>query len=165
MEKIKNTNIYDIKAKTLMGIEKPMSDFKDKVLLIVNTASECGFAPQYLELQEIYDKYHQKGFEVLGFPSNQFNQEPLSDKDIYDFCRINYQVGFPMFSKVVVNGANAHPLFKFLVEKAPGFLNSKPIKWNFTKFLVDRNGNVIKRYAPITKPRSLEDKIKELLQE
>jgi glutathione peroxidase len=165
MEKINNKSIYDFSVKTIKGTEKSLSDYKGKVLLIVNTASECGFTPQYLELQELYDKFYHKGFEILGFPSNQFNQEPLSNEEINQFCRVNYEVGFPMFSKIVINGENAHPLFQFLVNKAPGFLNSKPIKWNFTKFLVDRNGNVIKRYAPITRPKNLEETIKELLEQ
>jgi glutathione peroxidase len=157
-------SIYDITVKTIRGEEKSMADYKGKVLLIVNTASKCGFTPQYKELQELYDEYKDKGFEVLGFPCNQFgHQEPGSESEIESFCQLNYGVTFPMFAKVDVNGANAHPLFVYLTEKAPGILGTKAIKWNFTKFLVDKNGNVISRFAPQTKPSELKQEIEKLL--
>ncbi|MBA2872360.1 glutathione peroxidase [Anoxybacillus calidus] len=157
-------SIYDMTVKTIRGEEKSMADYKGKVLLIVNTASKCGFTPQYKELQELYDEYKDKGFEVLGFPCNQFgHQEPGSESEIESFCQLNYGVTFPMFAKIDVNGANAHPLFVYLTEKAPGILGTKSIKWNFTKFLVDKNGNVISRFAPQTKPSELKQEIEKLL--
>jgi glutathione peroxidase len=157
-------SIYDFTVKTIRGEEKSMADYKGKVLLIVNTASKCGFTPQYKELQELYDEYKDKGFEVLGFPCNQFgHQEPGSESEIESFCQLNYGVTFPMFAKVDVNGANAHPLFVYLTEKAPGILGTKAIKWNFTKFLVDKNGNVVGRFAPQTKPSELKQEIEKLL--
>jgi glutathione peroxidase len=157
-------SIYDMTVKTIRGEEKSMADYKGKVLLIVNTASKCGFTPQYKELQELYDEYKDKGFEVLGFPCNQFgHQEPGSESEIESFCQLNYGVTFPMFAKIDVNGANAHPLFVYLTEKAPGILGTKAIKWNFTKFLVDKNGNVISRFAPQTKPSELKQEIEKLL--
>ncbi|WHX25214.1 glutathione peroxidase [Virgibacillus halodenitrificans] len=156
-------NVYDFSAKTLLGEEKSLSDYKGKVLLIVNTASECGFTPQFEGLQQLYDKYKEQGLEILGFPCNQFNnQDPGSNEEISEFCQRNYGVTFQMFSKVAVKGEQAHPLFSYLTEEAKGML-TKQIKWNFTKFLIDRNGNVIKRYAPQTKPESLEQDIEELL--
>jgi glutathione peroxidase len=157
-------SIYDFTVKTIRGEEKSMAEYKGKVLLIVNTASKCGFTPQYKELQELYDEYKDKGFEVLGFPCNQFgHQEPGSESEIESFCQLNYGVTFPMFAKVDVNGANAHPLFVYLTEKAPGILGTKSIKWNFTKFLVDKNGNVVGRFAPQTKPSELKQEIEKLL--
>ncbi|HZG59284.1 MAG TPA: glutathione peroxidase [Anoxybacillus sp.] len=157
-------SIYDFTVKTIRGEEKSMAEYKGKVLLIVNTASKCGFTPQYKELQELYDEYKDKGFEVLGFPCNQFgHQEPGSESEIESFCQLNYGVTFPMFAKVDVNGANAHPLFVYLTEKAPGILGTKAIKWNFTKFLVDKNGNVVGRFAPQTKPSELKQEIEKLL--
>jgi glutathione peroxidase len=157
-------SVYDFTVKTIRGEEKSMADYKGKVLLIVNTASKCGFTPQYKELQELYDEYKDKGFEVLGFPCNQFgHQEPGSESEIESFCQLNYGVTFPMFAKVDVNGANAHPLFVYLTEKAPGILGTKAIKWNFTKFLVDKNGNVVSRFAPQTKPSELKQEIEKLL--
>jgi glutathione peroxidase len=157
-------SVYDMTVKTIRGEEKSMADYKGKVLLIVNTASKCGFTPQYKELQELYDEYKDKGFEVLGFPCNQFgHQEPGSESEIESFCQLNYGVTFPMFAKIDVNGANAHPLFVYLTEKAPGILGTKSIKWNFTKFLVDKNGNVISRFAPQTKPSELKQEIEKLL--
>ncbi|MBD1223105.1 glutathione peroxidase [Virgibacillus halodenitrificans] len=156
-------NVYDFSAKTLLGEEKSLSDYKGKVLLIVNTASECGFTPQFEGLQQLYDKYKEQGLEILGFPCNQFNnQDPGSNEEISEFCQRNYGVTFQMFSKVDVKGEQAHPLFSYLTEEAKGML-TKQIKWNFTKFLIDRNGNVIKRFAPQTKPESLEQDIEELL--
>ncbi|AIF42344.1 glutathione peroxidase [Virgibacillus sp. SK37] len=156
-------NVYDFSAKTLLGEEKSLSDYKGKVLLIVNTASECGFTPQFEGLQQLYDKYKEQGLEILGFPCNQFNnQDPGSNEQISEFCQRNYGVTFQMFSKVDVKGEHAHPLFSYLTEEAKGML-TKQIKWNFTKFLIDRNGNVIKRFAPQTKPESLEQDIEEIL--
>jgi glutathione peroxidase len=157
-------SVYDFTVKTIRGEEKSMADYKGKVLLIVNTASKCGFTPQYKELQELYDEYKDKGFEVLGFPCNQFGQqEPGTESEIESFCQLNYGVTFPMFAKIDVNGANAHPLFVYLTEKAPGILGTKSIKWNFTKFLVDKNGNVVSRFAPKTKPSELKQEIEKLL--
>lgn len=156
-------SIYEISAKTSQGEEKSLADYKGKVLLIVNTASKCGFTPQYKELQELYEKYHESGLEVLGFPCNQFlNQEPGSDEEIQSFCQLNYGVTFPLFAKVNVNGPEAHPLFQYLKQHAPGFL-TKEIKWNFTKFLVDQEGKVLKRYSPTTAPKEIEKDIKRLL--
>ncbi|MFC4559953.1 glutathione peroxidase [Virgibacillus kekensis] len=156
-------NVYDFSAETITGETKSLKDYKGEVLLIVNTASECGFTPQFDGLQKLHDAYHPQGFEVLGFPCNQFNeQDPGSDEEIQSFCRKHYGVTFPMFSKVNVKGDNAHPLFVYLTEQAKGIL-TKQIKWNFTKFLVDRNGEVIERYAPQTKPESLQEDIENAL--
>ncbi|TCT19980.1 glutathione peroxidase [Melghiribacillus thermohalophilus] len=157
-------SVYDFKVVTIEGEEKPLSDYRGKVLLIVNTASKCGFTPQYRGLQKLYETYQDQGFEVLGFPCNQFaNQEPGTDEEIKQFCSVNYQVTFPMFSKVEVNGEQAHPLFTYLRKQAPGVLGISTIKWNFTKFLVDREGNVVKRFAPNTEPEQIEDDIKKYL--
>ncbi|WP_176694535.1 glutathione peroxidase [Paraliobacillus sp. PM-2] len=155
--------VYSYKVKTIDGENKSLADYQGNVLLIVNTASKCGFTPQYEGLQKLYDTYHQDGFEILGFPSNQFmNQEPGSDDDINSFCQRNYGVTFPMFSKIDVNGKTAHPLFRFLTKEAPGILTDQ-VKWNFTKFLVDTEGNVLKRYAPKTKPEEIEADIQQAL--
>ncbi|QWU17327.1 glutathione peroxidase [Paenibacillus sophorae] len=157
-------SVYDYHANTLRGQEESLSKYKGKVLLIVNTASKCGFTPQYKGLQEVYEKFKGRGFEVLGFPSNQFAaQEPGSSEEIQEFCQLNYGVSFPMYEKIDVNGDNAHPLYKYLTKEAPGALGSKSVKWNFTKFLVDREGHVLKRFAPTTTPESIEDEIKTLL--
>ena len=157
-------SIYDFLVKTIRGEEQSLADYKGKVLLIVNTASKCGFTPQYKELQELYEQYRDRGFVVLGFPCNQFgNQEPGTEEEIEQFCQVNYGVTFPMFAKVDVNGENAHPLFQYLKEKAPGVLGTKAIKWNFTKFLVDRNGNVVARFAPQTRPSELISEMEKLL--
>ncbi|MED4970660.1 glutathione peroxidase [Geobacillus sp. NFOSA3] len=157
-------SVYDFTVKTIRGEEQSLADYKGKVLLIVNTASKCGFTPQYKELQELYEQYRDRGFVVLGFPCNQFgHQEPGTEEEIEQFCQVNYGVTFPMFAKVDVNGENAHPLFQYLKEKAPGVLGTKAIKWNFTKFLVDRNGNVVARFASQTKPSELKNEIEELL--
>jgi glutathione peroxidase len=156
-------SLYDFSARLNNGKEKKLSDFKGKVLLIVNTASECGFTPQYQGLQEIYDRYKDRGFEVLGFPCNQFgHQEPGTDKDIQSFCQLNYGVTFPIFAKVDVNGENAHPVFQFLKSEKGGLLGDG-IKWNFTKFLVDVEGNVVDRYAPQTIPVRIAGDIEKLL--
>ncbi|MCZ0755122.1 glutathione peroxidase [Anoxybacillus sp. J5B_2022] len=157
-------SIYDFTVKTIQGDEKTLTEYKGKVLLIVNTASKCGFTPQYKELQELYEQYRDKGFVVLGFPCNQFgHQEPGTEEEIAQFCELNYGVTFPMFAKVDVNGEHAHPLFVYLTEKAPGVFGTKTIKWNFTKFLVDRNGNVVERFAPQTRPSELKKEIEKLL--
>ena len=157
-------SVYDYSAKTITGQDKAIADFKGQVLLIVNTASKCGFTPQFKGLEELYEKYKDKGLAVLGFPCNQFlNQDPADDAQISEFCELNYGVTFPMFAKIDVNGDNADPIFKHLTAAAPGLLGIKAVKWNFTKFLVDRNGKVISRYAPATKPEDIESDIKKLL--
>ncbi|MBM6619334.1 glutathione peroxidase [Bacillus suaedaesalsae] len=158
-------SIFDYKALTIKGEEKLLKDFEGKVLLVVNTASNCGFTPQLKELQELYESYKDQGFIILGFPSNQFmNQEPGSNQDIQEFCQLNYGVTFPMFGKIHVNGLNAHPLFTYLTEQEKGFLGLKAIKWNFTKFLINQQGEVIKRYSPSTSPLAIQKDIEELLQ-
>jgi glutathione peroxidase len=158
------TTVFDFSARTLAGRQASLSDHTGKVLLIVNTASKCGFTPQYAGLQKLHEKYHDQGLVVLGFPCNQFGQqEPGDAHDITRFCETNYGVGFPMFEKVDVNGAGAHPLFRHLKAAAPGLLGSESIKWNFTKFLVGRDGAVFKRYAPQTSPEDLQEDIERLL--
>jgi glutathione peroxidase len=157
-------SVYPFKVTTIKGEEVSLENYKGKVLLVVNTASECGLTPQYAELQKIYDQYKENGFTVLGFPCNQFgSQEPGSEEKISEFCSINYGVGFPMFAKVEVNGANAHPLFQYLKEEAPGDQESSDIAWNFAKFLVDRKGQVVSRYAPTVSPTDISDDIEKLL--
>ncbi|WP_025678172.1 glutathione peroxidase [Paenibacillus massiliensis] len=159
-------SIYEYTATSLRGETVDLSRYRGKVLLIVNTASKCGFTPQFQGLQELYNELHEQGLEILGFPSNQFaNQEPGSSDDIQEFCQINYGVTFPMFEKIKVNGDGAHPLFKHLASAAPGLLGSKAVKWNFTKFLVSRDGNVIKRYAPNTSPADIIPDIRQLLEQ
>ncbi|MGE3926328.1 MAG: glutathione peroxidase [Lautropia sp.] len=158
------TTLYDFSATTLSGKPKGLADYRGKVLLIVNTASKCGFTPQYAGLQQLHDAYAGRGLVVMGFPSNQFGQqEPGDSGEIAEFCELNYGVGFPMFDKVDVNGGDAHPLFKYLKSAAPGLLGSEAIKWNFTKFLVARDGTVFKRYAPQTTPEELKGDIEKLL--
>ncbi|WP_284455351.1 glutathione peroxidase [Alloalcanivorax xenomutans] len=148
--------IYDYNAATLDGEERSLADFKGKVLLIVNTASKCGFTPQYKGLQALYQRYKDRGLVVLGFPCNQFgHQEPGDEVEIGAFCEKNYGVDFPMFAKIDVNGSDAHPLYRYLKSEAPGLLGSEGIKWNFTKFLVDQSGRVVRRYAPKDKPEAL----------
>ncbi|AIQ22428.1 MULTISPECIES: glutathione peroxidase [Paenibacillus] len=157
-------SIYDFEVNTLRGAEESLSKYKGKVLLVVNTASKCGFTPQYKGLQEVYEKFKDRGFEVLGFPSNQFaGQEPGESDEIAEYCEINYGVTFPMFEKIDVKGDEAHPLFKYLSKEAPGVLGSKSVKWNFTKFLVDQEGRVLKRFAPKTTPQQIESYISKLL--
>ena len=157
-------SVYEHTAKTLAGKERSLADYKGQVLLVVNTASKCGFTPQFKGLEELYAKYKDRGLAVLGFPCNQFlSQDPGSDAEIGQFCELNYGVTFPMFSKIEVNGPGAHPLFKYLSEEAPGLLGSKSIKWNFTKFLIDREGNVVSRYAPSTDPEKIASDIEKLL--
>jgi glutathione peroxidase len=156
-------SVHQFSAQTQNDGKKPLSEYKDNVLLIVNTASECGFTPQFQGLQKLYEKYHSQGFEILGFPCNQFgNQDPGTDEEIVHFCQSNYGVTFPMFSKIDVKGENAHPLFAYLTDEAGGML-SKEIKWNFTKFLINKEGKVIKRYAPQTKPENIEQDIEKAL--
>jgi glutathione peroxidase len=157
-------SVYDFSAWTLSGHEKALADFKGKVLLIVNTASKCGFTPQYKGLEALYVKYRARGFEVLGFPCNQFlHQEPADGEEIQTFCERNFGVTFPLFEKIDVNGINAHPLFKYLTTAAPGLFGLRAIKWNFTKFLISRSGKPVKRYAPMTPPEKLEAVIEALL--
>jgi glutathione peroxidase len=156
--------IYTFKAKTLDGKEIGLDQFKGDVLLIVNTASKCGFTPQYAGLEALHKQYANKGLKVLGFPCNQFGaQEPGDSGEIHNFCQKNYGVDFQMFDKVEVNGKSAHPLYKYLTSAAPGVLGSEAIKWNFTKFLVDRNGNVVKRYAPDVAPEKIAPDIEKQL--
>lgn len=156
-------NIYDFKVKDSFGEEKSLSDYKGKVMLIVNTASKCGFTPQFEGLQKLYDEFAERGLEILGFPCNQFaGQDPGTNDEIRSFCMLNYGVSFTMFDKINVNGPNADPLYKFLKKEKKGALGSK-IKWNFTKFLIDRQGNVIERYASAIKPEDLKDDIVKLL--
>ena len=158
------TSVYDFSAQTIDGKTRTLADFKGKVLLVVNTASQCGFTPQYKGLEALHKKYSGRGFAVLGFPSNQFGQqEPGPDTEIAEFCETNFGVTFPMFSKVDVNGANAHPLYKYLTSAKKGLLGSEGIKWNFTKFMVDKDGVVIERYAPTTKPEDIEKDVERAL--
>ncbi|CAM4366209.1 glutathione peroxidase [Saccharibacillus endophyticus] len=157
-------SVYEYEARTSAGNEVKLSDYQGKVVLVVNTASKCGFTPQFQGLQELYDKYHDRGLEILGFPSNQFKeQDPGSNEEILEFCQLNYGVKFPMFEKVDVKGENAHPLFRYLSDEAPGLMGSKSVKWNFTKFLIDRDGKPVKRFAPQTSPDQLEKDIEKLL--
>lgn len=156
--------IYQFKAKAIDGEEISLKQFDGKVLLIVNTASKCGFTPQYRELQGLYEAYKEKGFSVLGFPCNQFmSQEPGTEADIKSFCELNYGVTFPMFAKIDVNGVYAHPLFVYIRKQTPGILGFNTVKWNFTKFLVDQKGNVVKRFAPNVKPSEIAKDIEALL--
>jgi glutathione peroxidase len=156
-------SLYDFSATLNNGKDKKLSAYKGKVLLIVNTASRCGNTPQYAGLQELYAKYHDRGFEVLAFPCNQFgHQEPGGDEEIKEFCEANYGVEFPLFSKIEVNGDEAHPLYKFLKSEKTGLLGDS-IKWNFTKFLVDKQGKVIDRYAPMTPPARIASDIERQL--
>lgn len=157
-------SIYDFKVKTMDGKMQALSTFKGNILLIVNTASKCGFTPQFKELQELYQMYKEEGFVVLGFPSNQFmSQDPGTNEEIKSFCEMNYGVTFPMFAKIDVNGKEADPLYQYLTKEAPGTLGVKAIKWNFTKFLIDRNGNVVDRYAPSTSPSEIKADIEKLI--
>lgn len=158
--------LYDFAVRRLDGSEATLADWRGKVLLIVNTASQCGFTPQYAGLEALYRKYKDRGFAVLGFPCNQFGaQEPGTAYEIGAFCEKNYGVSFPMFDKVDVNGPQAHPLFAHLKQEATGILGTDGIKWNFTKFLVDRDGKVITRYAPTTSPNALDSDVLALLEQ
>lgn len=158
------TDVYDFTARDIAGHDVPMADYRSKVLLIVNTASQCGFTPQYAGLEQLSRDFNARGLVVLGFPCNQFGaQEPGDAAEIASFCSLNYDVSFPLFAKIDVNGASAHPLYEWLKSQAPGMLGSKAIKWNFTKFLIDRNGQVVGRFAPTTKPDALRADIEALL--
>jgi glutathione peroxidase len=156
--------LYQFKATGINGVENALSDYKGNVLLIVNTASKCGFTPQFKGLEELYEKYQGKGLSILGFPCNQFgHQDPGDNSQISEFCQLNYGVSFPMFAKIDVNGDDTHPLYAHLKSAAKGIAGTESIKWNFTKFLVDREGNVIKRFAPKDTPEKIEKAIKALL--
>jgi glutathione peroxidase len=155
---------YDFTVRSNEGREVPLADYRGKVLLIVNTASKCGFTPQYAGLESLYRDLRDRGLVVLGFPCNQFGaQEPGDATEIASFCKLNYDVDFPLFAKIDVNGPAASPLYEWLKARVPGILGSKAIKWNFTKFLIDRNGHVAARFAPTTKPEALRSKIEKLL--
>ncbi|GAA0824563.1 glutathione peroxidase [Clostridium tertium] len=156
-------SFYEYSAKNIDGKEINMSDYKGNIILVVNTASKCGFTPQLKDLEELYKEYKDSGVEILGFPCNQFlNQEPGENKEVKNFCQINYGVTFNMFEKIDVNGSNTHPIYKYLKEQEKGLL-TKDIKWNFTKFLIDKEGNVIKRYSPTTSPLKIKTDIEKLL--
>jgi len=158
------TTLYDFSARTIRGEEQSLAAFAGQVLLVVNVASKCGFTPQYAGLEALHRKLHGRGFTVLGFPCDQFgHQEPGDEAAIQDFCSLTYDVTFPLFAKIEVNGANAHPLYRYLKHAAKGLLGTEGIKWNFTKFLVDRDGQVVHRYAPTDKPEGLEADIVRLL--
>ncbi|WP_455537762.1 glutathione peroxidase [Terrisporobacter sp.] len=154
---------YDFSATKMNGQEVRMEEYKGKVVLVVNTASKCGLTPQFKDLEQIYQEYKDRGLEILGFPCNQFaNQDSGSNEEIHEFCQLNYGVTFTMFEKIDVNGENEHPLYKYLKSQAKGIMGNK-IKWNFTKFLIDRDGNVIKRYAPTVSPLKIKKDIEALL--
>lgn len=158
-------NVHHFKVKTTTGNTVDLSQYQGKVLLIVNTASQCGFTPQYQELEQLHQQYHGKGLEILAFPCNQFGgQEPGSDQDIAQFCELNFGVTFNVMSKIQVNGPDAEPLFEYLKDQARGVLKTRAIKWNFTKFLVNKDGVVVKRYAPRTKPSQFVQTIEEELE-
>lgn len=158
------STVYDFKTETISGKSNSLEDYKGKVLLIVNTASKCGFTPQFEGLEKLYVDYKDKGLEILGFPCNQFGkQDPGNNGEIQEFCQMNYGVSFPMHAKIDVNGNDTHPLYAHLKSSAPGVLGSKNIKWNFTKFLVNKEGEVIERFAPTTKPSQLVDAIEKAL--
>ena len=157
------TAIYDFKVKTAGGETESLNKYKGSPLIIVNTASKCGFTPQFEELQSLYEEHKDKGLQILGFPCGQFNNQEFENQDeTMEFCQVNYGVTFPMYAKVNVKGSEAHPLFKYLTSSQKGLV-TEGIKWNFTKFLVDREGNVLKRYAPQTAPKKMEEDIKKLL--
>ena len=158
------SSVYDFSAKDIDGHEQPLSRFKGKALLIVNVASKCGFTPQYAGLEALQRKFADKGFDVLGFPCDQFgHQEPGDAAAIREFCTLNYHVSFPLFAKVEVNGAGTHPLYRYLKHAAKGILGTERIKWNFTKFLVDRGGQVVSRFSPTDTPASIENDVAALL--
>ena len=159
-----NESIYDFEAKDINGSIKKLSEYKGNALLVVNTASKCGFTPQFEGLEKLYKNYSNKGFQILGFPCNQFGgQEPGDENEIKNFCSLTYNVTFPMFAKVDVNGNNAHPLYKYLKKNSKGFLGTEFIKWNFTKFLIGKNGEVLKRYAPTDTPEDISKDLDDLL--
>jgi glutathione peroxidase len=159
-----SASIYDLSVSDIQGKPRKLADYKDKVLLIVNVASQCGFTPQYKGLEALYEKLHGRGLEILGFPCNQFGaQEPGSEAEIAQFCELNYGVKFPLFAKIDVNGDNAAPLYKYLKKAKPGLLGTEAIKWNFTKFLVDRKGNVVERYGSNVEPQTITADVEKLL--
>jgi glutathione peroxidase len=159
-----NKSIYSFNVKTLSGESQTLESYKNKALLIVNVASKCGFTNQYAGLEALYKKYKDRGFAVLGFPCNQFGaQEPGNEEEIKSFCDLNYGVTFPMFQKIDVNGEKAHPLYQFLKSEGKGILGTEAIKWNFTKFLIDKKGEVVDRYAPTATPESLEKEIEKVI--
>ena len=156
--------VYEFAAKTIDGGQQKLDAYKGKVLLVVNVASKCGFTPQYKGLEALYRKYKDKGLVILGFPCDQFgHQEPGDENEIKNFCSLNYEVSFPLYAKIEVNGENAHPLYKFLKSEAPGMLGSEGIKWNFTKFLIDKSGKVVKRYGSVDTPEKIEKDVAALL--
>jgi glutathione peroxidase len=157
-------SVYEFSARTIDGSEQSLSEYRGKALLIVNVASKCGFTPQYTGLEALYRKYRDRGLLVLGFPCDQFgHQEPGDEAEIRNFCSLTYDVTFPLYSKIKVNGPDAHPLYRFLKESRPGLLGSEAIKWNFTKFLIDRSGEPVKRFAPNDKPESLEGEVEAVM--
>ena len=158
------TTVYDFTAKTIDGAEQSLKGYRGKTLLVVNVASKCGFTPQYTGLEALHRKFSERGFAVLGFPCDQFgHQEPGDEAEIKNFCSLNYEVTFPLFAKVEVNGPNAHPLYQWLKSQKPGVLGTEAIKWNFTKFLIDGNGAVVRRYGSADKPESIETEVAALL--
>jgi len=165
-QEVSMKNVYDYEVTTIEGETTSLHPYEGKVMLIVNVASKCGFTPQYEGLEKLYKKYKEQGLMILGFPCNQFgSQEPGSEKEIQNFCRLNYGVTFPVFSKIKVNGNETHPLYAHLKSEQAGILGTEAIKWNFTKFLVDKKGNVVDRFSPSTKPKELEKTISELLKQ
>ena len=158
------SSVYDMEARTIDGDEQSLMSYQGKTLLVVNVASKCGFTPQYTGLEALYRKYRDKGLVVLAFPCDQFgHQEPGNEQEIRNFCSLKYDVSFPLFAKIEVNGANAAPLYRYLKNQAKGLFGTEAVKWNFTKFLVDKSGNVIKRYAPTDTPDSIEQDIAAIL--
>jgi glutathione peroxidase len=158
------TGIYTFEAVDIKGANVKLDNYRGQVVLIVNTASKCGFTPQFAGLEKLYEKFRDRGFAVLGFPCNQFGkQDPGNNGEIAEFCQMNYGVSFPMFAKIDVNGPDTHPLFQHLKSTAPGLLGTENIKWNFTKFLIDREGKVIDRFAPLTKPEAIEEAVQKAL--
>jgi glutathione peroxidase len=159
-----SSNVFDFSCSTSSGDERSLADYRGKILLVVNTASKCGFTPQFAGLEEMYEKYRERGLEILGFPCNQFGkQDPGSNEEITEFCQLNYGVSFPMFGKIEVNGRGADPLYQHLKKAAPGALGTRGIKWNFTKFLINRDGEVLKRFSPATTPAQIAKEIEQLL--
>jgi glutathione peroxidase len=157
-------SLYDFEIATIDGSKQKLGIYRGSVLLVVNVASRCGFTPQYAGLEKLYRKYHQRGLSVLGFPCDQFGQqEPGDEAEIKEFCRLTYDVTFPLFAKIAVNGPTAHPLYKYLKSARRGFLGTKRIKWNFTKFLVDRDGDVVRRFGPMIRPEKIENDLRELM--
>jgi glutathione peroxidase len=159
-----HASLYEFKVKNSAGLDADLSQYKGKVVLVVNVASQCGFTPQYEGLEALYNKYKNQGLVIIGFPSNQFgSQEPGTDDQIQEFCKLNFGVTFPVMAKIDVNGSNTAPVYDFLKSSAPGFLGTEVIKWNFTKFLIGKNGRVIKRFAPTTKPEEISADIEKAL--